>query len=179
MRHFFLAALLSCTLATSVQAQATNYGAFEWDIVRLGYAIPGGVDGVTGGLLLGTEPRYNINDQISASLRIEIAVYGSDLEGDNVDIGAAGSYTLFGDYYFDTEKTTRLFGGLGIGLFSGASVSVGDVTADAANTIGVVPRVGVELGHFRVALEYNLAFDEAVANYIGLAFAGTIGGGPR
>ena len=97
MRHFFLAALLSCTLATSVQAQATNYGAFEWDIVRLGYAIPGGVDGVTGGLLLGTEPRYNINDQISASLRIEIAVYGSDLEGDNVDIGAACSYSLFGD----------------------------------------------------------------------------------
>lgn len=58
--------------------QAQNYKKFEWDILRLGYVIPGG-DGVSGGLSLGTEPRYNINDNNSAGIRWELALFGSDL----------------------------------------------------------------------------------------------------
>ncbi|MEL6391826.1 MAG: hypothetical protein AAFY36_13290 [Bacteroidota bacterium] len=179
MRPLFLAAILSCTLLTNVQSQATNYGAVEWDIARIGYAIPS-LEGLSGGVLLGTEARYNFTNQISGSLRIEFAIYGTDVITENFDIGLAASYALFGDYYFDDEMPTRFFGGLGLGVFSGGRITInGEEESMADSAIGLVPRFGVEIGHFRLALEYNAAFSDAVSNYVGLTFAGTIGGGLR
>ncbi|MEO0734109.1 MAG: hypothetical protein AAFZ52_14835, partial [Bacteroidota bacterium] len=100
-------------------------------------------------------------------------------------IGASGSYTLMGDYYFSDTKTTRAFAGLGLGYFGGASVEVedgnGDTVgeADGGGTIGLAPRVGYELGHLRLSAEYNLAFKESVPNYFGLHLGITIGGGAK
>jgi len=163
---------------SNINAQAESYTDFEWDILRLGYAVPSGLDNLSSGVALGTEARYNLKDEISIGLRWEIAVYGSsDVAGSSVEIGAAGSIALMGDYYFNTESSKRPFAGLGIGTFSGGSVSTSTTTVDAGNSIGIIPRVGYEFGHLRIAAEYNLAFSDNVASYIGIHLAATLFGG--
>ena len=59
-------------------------------------------------LLLGSELRYNVTNAISAGLRAEFALFGSASET-GAKLGAAGSYVLMGDYYFNQESTKRLF----------------------------------------------------------------------
>ncbi len=156
-----------------------DYQLLEWDVIHFGYAIPGG-DGVSGGILLGTEPRVNIGNTFSASIRWELALFGSsdDFGG---DIGASGSIALFGDYYISNNANKRFYAGLGIGNFGGASVTVTDpngneIENDGGSSIGIVPRVGYELGFIRLGLEYNLAFDEAVPNYLGIRLGLNVGG---
>ncbi len=167
-------------LNSNVNAQAESYVDFEWDILRIGYAIPSGGEGIGSGLAFSSEARYNIKDNISAGLRWEIAIYGAGDElGMNVDLGAAGSLALIGDYYFNTESSRRPFAGFGIGTFSGASVEVNGQSgsADAGNSIGLIPRIGYEFGHLRLSAEYNLTFDDAVADYIGIHVGITLFGG--
>ena len=178
MKKLFVCTLIACfAMVQNVDAQ--SYGPIEWDVVRLGYVLPSG-DGVSGGLAFGSELRYNVNDQISAGLRAEFALFGSgDVEG--VDVGAAGSYALIGDYYFSAESNKRPFAGLGIGTFSSGSVTVtnpdgSETEVDGGSSIGVIPRVGYELGLLRLSAEYNLLFDEGTSNYIGIHLGLTIGG---
>lgn len=178
MKKLLLSVVTLLTLSFSLQAQ--DYGPIEWDVVRFGYVIPSG-DGATGGISLGSEVRYNVNNNISAGLRAEFALFGSELEGDGVDVGAVGSYALIGDYYFQTESNTRAFAGFGIGTFGGASVTVTDASGmeteiSGDGSIGVIPRVGYELGFLRVTGEYNLLFAENSSNYLGIHLAFTIGG---
>ncbi len=45
------------------------------------------------------------------------------------------------------------------------------------NSIGLIPRVGYELGHLRLSAEYNLTFDDAVPDYIGIHLGITLWGG--
>lgn len=163
-----------------MNAQAESYTDFEWDILRFGYVIPGGTEGLSSGFAIGSEARYNLKDNISIGLRIEGALYGSDdALGSDVSIGAALSYALMGDYYFKTTSSKRAFAGLGIGLFNGASVEVngGTGSGDAGSSIGLIPRIGYELGHVRLSGEYNLTFDSAVPNYIGIQIGITLFGG--
>ncbi|MGB3800912.1 MAG: hypothetical protein WA952_13940 [Lewinella sp.] len=185
MTKSILSLLLVFILSGAATAQSNNYRMFEWDLLRIGYAIPGG-ERFAGGLALGTEVRYNATDNISVGFRPEVAVYTSNLENDVIDVGAAGSYVLTGDYYLRSEGGFRPFGGLGIGSFGGASVTVetSDDTIDeddveAGQAFGIVPRVGLELGHFRVSLEYNLTFSDQVPNYFGIMIAPTLFGGPK
>jgi len=159
--------LMVALIATTMISYAQDYTAFEWDIARLGYAIPCG-EGVGSGISFGSEVRYNVNNRISAGLRYEVAIYGSDSDS-GADIGAAGSTALMGDYYFSETSSRRPFVGLGLGLFSGASATVnGTTVADGGSGFGVIPRVGYELGHLRVSGEYNLVFKEGITNYIGI-----------
>lgn len=166
-------------LILSFSASGQNYKSFEWDIVRFGYVIPSG-DGTSGGIAISTEPRFNIADNLSLGLRAEFALFGAE-DGDLVDIGASGSYALMADYYFNTTSSTRAFAGIGFGTFSGGDVTIttGGVeqTAEGASSIGLIPRVGYELGHLRVSLEYNYTFKSEVPNYFGVHLGITIGGG--
>jgi outer membrane protein X len=78
----------------------------------------------------------------------------------NVDVKAAGSYLLTGDYYF-TQNTVRPFAGAGVGIYSLAAASAnssGDIsaTASASSKFGEMVRAGVEISHFRFGLEYNI-----------------------
>lgn len=171
---------LAILLPVLGKSQATNYKAIEWDILRVGFVIPSG-EGVKTGFALGSELRYNVTNAISAGLRAEFALFGSASET-GAKLGAAGSYALMGDYYFNQESTKRLFAGLGLGLFNGASATItdpdgNDVTADAGSSVGVIPRVGFELGHLRISAEYNLPFKDTVSKYLGIHLAATIGGG--
>lgn len=165
----------------STSAKSQSYKPFEWDIIRLGVVFPTG-DGTSTGGSIGTEPRYNINDNFSASLRLEAAIFGS--EDDAFDLGTSGSWTLFGDYYFQNNKNKRAFAGLGIGFFSGADLTVEtngntSTVAEGGNGVGLVPRVGYELGFLRISAEYDLAFSSDISNYIGVNLGFTILGRAR
>ncbi|MEM9546078.1 MAG: hypothetical protein AAGA77_08895 [Bacteroidota bacterium] len=179
MKNLFFTALAVLFLCSNLNAQAESYTDFEWDIIRFGYVMPSGVDGVSSGFSMGSEPRYNLKDNISVGVRWEIALYGAaDDLGSNFDLGAAGSVALIGDYYFNTESSKRAFAGFGIGSFSGASLEVnGETVGDAGSAIGIIPRVGYEFGHLRLSAEYNLAFDDAVPNYLGINLGITLFGG--
>lgn len=174
----YLFAFVAMSL-NSLSAQAPSYTDFEWDIARFGYAAPVGSDGVTGGISLGTEVRYNLKDNLSLGLRYEIAVFGSDFETEGVEIGVSGSYALIADYYLSTTSSKRAFVGLGIGQFAGGDVEVGGtaVEGDVGSSIGLIPRVGYEFGHLRLSAEYNLAFKEEVSSYLGIHLGITLFGG--
>jgi hypothetical protein len=172
MKKFILMVALA---ATSMLSYAQDYTPFEWDILRFGYAIPSG-EALSSGIAIGSEARYNVNNQISVGLRTEFAIYGGG-DDSSASIGAAGSYALMGDYYFSGSSSKRAFAGLGLGLFSGASVTVGATQVGGGTGFGVIPRAGYEFGHLRLSAEYNLALKEGISNYIGIHIGLTLWGG--
>lgn len=180
MKNLLFTVLSMVFLCTNVNAQADSYTDFEWDILRLGYASPSGVDGVSAGFALSGEVRYNLTDDISIGLRSELALYGAGDElGTEVELGTATSTVLVGDYYFSNTSSKRAFAGMGLGLYKGASVEVNgqSVDGDEGSAFGISPRVGYEFGHVRLSAEYNLTFDDAVPNYLGVHIGFTLFGG--
>ena len=166
-------------------AQSTTFKPFKVDFA-LGYAVPGG-SGAKGGVLFAIEPKYGISDNITLGLRFEGAVMAratTNSTGEYVagDIKASGSYLATGDYFFSTNKF-RPFAGVGVGLFSSAAASVdsnGDIVEGAsANKFGAAPRAGFEFGHFRMAVEYNVAGKTGPINnnYLGIKLGFFAGGG--
>lgn len=141
--------------------------------VGLGYASPQG-SGSKGGVLFYLDPAYRVSDQLAVGLRMEAALVarGYSISGTsnsaNVSgkIAAVGSYSLNAQYYFSNEAF-RPFAGLGVGLFTLAAETVdvssgvggsnvsGSISA-AASKFGFYPRVGFDLGHFTMQLEYNI-----------------------
>lgn len=176
-------------------ANAQSFKPFKVD-VSTGYAIPGG-KGAKGGVLFVLEPKYAVIPNISVGLRFEAAIMArgyADNTGQvsEVDVKAAGSYLATGDYYF-TQNTVRPFAGVGVGIFSLASVSADNnsTSAGAGAKFGGMVRTGVEISHFRLGVEYNLVPSTTVAvfdgnstyttqaknGYIGIKIGAVIGGG--
>lgn len=141
--------------------------------IGLGYASPGG-DGAKGGVLFYLEPAYRVSDQFAVGLRLESAVMarGYSLSGTSssasvdLDVSANSSYTVNGQYYF-SNNSFRPFAGAGFGIYSlaavkakassgtGGSTSSAEVSASASK-FGFYPRVGFDLGHFTMQIEYNI-----------------------
>ncbi len=164
-KHVWVAVLMLCAFSAAAQ---------EYKPVKvglgLGYASPAG-EGSKGGVLLYLEPAYRINDQIAVGLRLELAAMArvavvGDASGGSADaeVSANGSYTLNGQYYF-LNGTFRPYAGLGVGLFSMASATVSSSTSGSGSAstevsgdqkIGFYPRLGFDLGHFSMNLEYNI-----------------------
>ena len=173
---------------TTAAAVAQEYKAFRVGI-GLGYANASG-KGAKGGVLWALEPGYRVNDQILANLRIEGAVIGrgyADETSASVDVAALGSYSLNGQYYFNNNNF-RPYVGAGFGLFSLASASVSAGTTGgsstvvaAANKIGFYPRVGFDVGHFTLNIDYNIVPEtEGIKNsYLGIRIGGFFGGGRK
>ncbi len=155
MKKVLLSLVLFCAF---IGANAQDFKPFKLGL-GLGYAVPSG-EGAKGGVLLYLEPAYRVNDQIAVGLRVESALMArgsSDALG-NGEFTVSGntSYTVNGQYYF-SNGTFRPFVGLGLGLFGLASVSSDNVELAAAETkFGFYPRVGFDLGHFSLNLEYNI-----------------------
>ncbi|HNP07844.1 MAG TPA: outer membrane beta-barrel protein [Cyclobacteriaceae bacterium] len=136
----------------------------------LGYASPGG-DGAKGGVLLYLEPAYRVNDALAIGLRLETAIMvrgatftsGGTSVSSDAEAKANASYTVNGQYYF-SNNTFRPFAGIGLGMYSLASASVsvssgGSSTSSAsadASKFGFYPRLGFDLGHFTMQVEYNI-----------------------
>lgn len=134
-----------------------------------GYASPGG-EGAKGGILAYFEPAYRVTDQIAVGFRIEAAAMARSvvLSGSGTSIAAEtevkgnASYSINGQYYF-LNGSFRPFAGIGFGLFSLASQSASvsgsstSVSASASNNkFGLYPRVGFDLGHLVLQVEYNI-----------------------
>ena len=168
--------------------------------VSLGYAIPAG-SGSKGGAIFVVEPKYAVMSNLSLGLRLEIAAVarftGYDDNGDPTDaeVKASASYLATGDYYFTDNYSFRPFIGAGIGIFSLASVNTG-ATEDimSATKFGGMIRLGAEVSHFRIGIEYNFVpkstFDGFDSNgdpatltskngYIGIKLGVCFGGGVR
>jgi outer membrane protein W len=158
MKKIVLSIFLLATVAIA-NAQY-EFKPFKVD-VSLGYAIPGG-EGAKGGVLFVVEPKYAVIPSVSLGLRIETAIMArgrTDATGTNteIDVKAAGSYLVTGDYYF-TSSTVRPFAGLGLGIYSLAAASTEDdgASVSAGSKFGQMVRAGAEFGHFRVGMEYNI-----------------------
>ena len=182
VRIFLTAVLAAAT--TLLAAQSQNYRHFEWDLLRIGYTAPQS-DYYRAGIAGGTEIRYNATDNLSVGLRGELAFYSSDLDGQNIDIGAATSTLITGDYYLKSSGGFRPFGGVGIGFFTGARAVISDrnftepTNYSGGRSLGLTPRLGMELGHFRVSVEYNYTFRSRVTDYLTIIIAPTLFGGPK
>ena len=191
---FFAIVVLIVTLSVNAQ----EYKPFKVDLA-LGYAIPGG-KGAKGGVLFAVEPKYAVMDKLNIGLRMEAAVVARGYAGTNVeedmqvDVKASGSYLATADYFYTGNHKFRAFSGVGTGIFTiaGASVSSGseEVAVGSSSKFGGMVRSGIEAGHFRFAVEYNLVpktkLDtgtsekiESKNGYIGIKIGATIGGGKK
>jgi outer membrane protein W len=190
-RNMFMKKLLFSTLLLGtvifVNAQSKTFKPLKFDFA-LGYAIPGG-SGAKAGILMAGEPKYSINDNITVGVRFEAAIVAraaTDADGNKVvgEVSASGSYLATADYFFNTN-TFRPFVGVGAGLFSSAGASYDDngdyVVAASGSKFGAAPRAGFELGHFRMAVEYNIAGKNGPINnnYLGIKLGFFVGGGRR
>lgn len=186
--------------ASSVNAQKNDESElkpFKVDL-SVGYAIPGG-SGSKGGVLFVVEPKYSIMPQLALGLRIEAAVVarvgGFDASGNaqEAEVKAAASYLATGDYYFSSNYSFRPFAGAGVGLFqlAGATSNSSTDAAGTSSKFGGMVRAGIEAGHFRFGLEYNIVPSSDLKNdfnntttkikngYIGIKLGVCLGGGPR
>jgi len=195
MKKLFFA-IVVLIVALSVNAQ--DYKPFKVDLA-VGYAIPGG-KGAKGGVLFALEPKYAVMDKLVVGLRMEAAVVARGYAGTNVedemevDVKASGSYLATADYFYSGNHKFRAFSGIGTGIYTiaGASVSSGSetVAVGSDSKFGGLVRSGIEAGHFRFAVEYNLVpktkLDtgtsekiESKNGYIGIKIGATIGGGKK
>jgi outer membrane protein W len=194
MKKITFSILLLATVAI-VNAQQ-EFKPFKVDL-STGYAIPSG-KGAKGGILFVAEPKYAVIPNLSAGIRLEFALMARgrvDQSGNvaEVDVKAAGSYLLTGDYYF-VQSTVRPFAGVGVGLYSlaGASSDANSASAGTGSKFGEMVRGGVEISHFRLGLEYNIVPTTNVEtidangvkttsstknSYMGIKLGFTIGGG--
>lgn len=199
--------LLLLFVAAAFATQAQEYKPVKVGL-GLGYASPSGT-GAKGGVLFYLEPAYRVNDMIAVGLRLESAVMarGYEISGTttsssvDLDVSAAGSYTVNGQYYF-SNNTFRPFAGLGLGIYSLAAVkasassglggSTSSATVSASSSkFGFYPRLGFDLGHFTMQVEYNIvpstksqvvlttgtATSESKNNYLGIKAGFFFGGG--
>jgi len=195
MKKLFFA-IVVLIVALSVNAQ--DYKPFKVDLA-VGYAIPGG-KGAKGGVLFALEPKYAVMDKLVVGLRMEAAVVARGYAGTNVedemevDVKASGSYLATADYFYSGNHKFRAFSGIGTGIYTiaGASVSSGSetVAVGSDSKFGGLVRSGIEAGHFRFAVEYNLVPKtkmvtetsetiESKNGYIGFKIGATIGGGRK
>lgn len=152
------------------------------------------------GVGLAIEPKYNLTDQLSIGLRLEgtgmvsQTISPSLLGGADVSMSARAVVAFLAkvDYYL-TTSSTRPFVGLGAGYYSIGSANSGTtgVTAEAFNGFGLFPQLGVNFGHFRMALGYHAILGGSQAlviagaptgldlskNYFAFEIGGTFGGG--
>ena len=195
-----------CVVFITSLAMSHAYSQYDQDYVRefkpfkvgigVGYAVPGAGEGAGGGFLAFLEPAYRVTDQVSAGLRLEGAflvrgvegVTNQDVEG---DASSVASYTLNSQYYFNNNNV-RPFVGVGFGLFSLAAAKFNTASGNdpglndvgAETRFGFYPRIGLDVGHFNLVLDYNVVpptdvpgGGEIKNSYLGIRAGISIGGG--
>ena len=202
MKNLLAIFILSSTISLSAKGQdAVNLKPFKVDL-SIGYAIPGG-EGTKGGIVLALEPKYAVIPNFAVGLRMEGAIIakfsGYDENGNamNTKVKAAGSYLATGDYYFTNNYALRPFAGAGAGIFSIAGIEVNSSSENISggSKFGGMVRAGIEAGHFRLGLEYNIVpkttFEgynsdgnyvtglTSSNSYIGIKIGAFIGGGRK
>lgn len=187
-----LSTVLFFMLFAAVAVNAQEFKKFRL-ATGLGYAMPGG-EGSGGGILYDIEPGYRVNDALCVSLRWEgaVVVRGLSESVSSYDASAAaiGSYSVNGIYYLSNNKF-RPYVGAGVGVFNLAAVTVSTAGGGAAaeSKIGFYPRIGFDLGHFNINIDYNIVgateFNDGTTkletknSYLGIRFGGFFFGGRK
>jgi outer membrane protein X len=176
---FFIAAAF---LMFSAVTFGQSYKPFKVGLGVL-YAIPTG-DGAGGGVGFYLEPKYNLNDKFDMGLLIESALLASDLDGVSGSISGVTSYSITGDYMMGSGKT-RPFIGMGLGIYSLGSIEFDSQLAtgniELGSKFGFSPRVGINLSHFQLQLQYHMITGQGdfliSKNYLALKIGVEFGGG--
>lgn len=175
--------VLMILLSSKVFAQSENYRAFKVDLMG-GWAMPAGVGSTTkGGINFSIEPKYNITDNLALSYKYEGAILVSadvqGADGDNL-VSLNTSHLVGAEYYFG-DRTVRPFVGAGVGFYHPRYIrvdselnSLDDLNAGRGFKAGFAPRAGLQIGHFRLAAEYNQVKNNS---YWGFKMGFTLGGG--
>jgi len=169
MKQLCSAFLLSLVFA--IIAKAQEYKKFKVGI-GLGLGLFGGVDYQLGAAVA-VEPAYRITDNLAVGLRIE----GIGRGGFDGPDRSFASYTVNGQHYFSAKKF-RPFAGGGLGLYTDGS------------RVGFYPRLGFDLGHFCLAMDFNLIPSTVtsppgqsniyqVTHYLGIRCGVVIGGAKK
>ncbi|HVM88437.1 MAG TPA: hypothetical protein VMT76_09620 [Puia sp.] len=195
MRNFLVCILAFCItqacLAQNKDSTGRVFKKFKVDLA-IGYASPksssSGAD-YNGGALFAIEPKFAVIDPLSVGARIEAAVTGhvykntsSNSNNSNNSNGKANlSYLLTADYYF-TKTKLRPFIGAGGGIYTTGILDSNTVNSNSRSVpttsqFGFMARAGIEVGHFRLGIEYNFAANDAA--YLGLKIGAYIGGGRK
>src|SRR6266542_2719344 len=152
-------------------AQSRTYKPFKLDLA-IGLLFPTGNTFLDERFLFAMEPKYNLTDQLSLGLRMEVAPYTNFAGSSNeFVVKSVSSYLLTSDYFFNNAKKFRPFIGIGTGIFLQTIRSNGfPIVTTKEKKFGLETRVGLERNHFRLALEYNTTFNnqESKMNYISL-----------
>ena len=184
---FSLSLFLQATFAQSEAPSGRLFKPFKVDI-SAGYASPQtSAPGAkfNGGGLFAIEPKWAVIDALAIGLRVEAAITAHVYDNGGNSNSSKGngnlSYILTLDYYF-TKTKFRPFIGAGAGIYTTAaldsnSVSSGIGSIPATSQFGSMVRAGFELGHLRLAAEYNFVANSA--SYLGLKLGLCIGGGRR
>jgi hypothetical protein len=174
--------LLSLFLGSSLwlKAQSTTYHDFKVDI-GIGYAIPtvSNDGGTKAGATFTIEPQYRLSDDFSLGLRLEGAGLGYKDDQDKIKVSLLESYCATGEYYL-TKDGVRPFVGAGVGFFNQSSLKASDgsaVLAPGSTNFGFFPEVGLEAGHFRFTIDYNVVGNNN--NYLAFKIGFFLGGGKR
>jgi outer membrane protein W len=202
MASFLLFAFTATCLAQSKDSTGRIFKPFKV-VISAGYASPQnqsqGSSGssssqganFSGGALFSIEPKYAIIDPLAIGVRFEAAVTAHLNNNNNNSSGGSNnsnakanfSYILTADYYF-MNKTFRPFIGGGAGVYVTASIDSSTVNSSSSvssiprtSQFGGMVRAGFEVGHLRLAAEYNFVSNNA--SYLGLELGIAIGGGRR
>ena len=176
----FVALAIALFSASSVIGQ--SYKPFKVGVGFL-YAVPTG-EGAGGGIGFYLEPKYNLNDKLDMGFLIESALLAQKLEGASGSISGVTSYSITGDYMLGSGKV-RPFIGTGIGLYSLGSVDydlggMGTGTVELGTKFGFSPRVGINLSHFQIELQYHVITGQVTGSnksYLGIKMGLEFGGG--
>jgi outer membrane protein W len=202
MKKIYLSLCLAIAcLSVFAQSKQSELRPFKVD-ASIGYAMPAG-SGAKGGILVALEPKYAVMDNLSLGLRMEVAVVarfsGYDETGQPLDVNvkASGGYLATADYYLTNMYAFRPFVGGGVGIYTIAtaeSSSSGSGGASVGSKFGGMIRAGIEAGHFRLGVEYNIVpsskiegFDSngnpaeltSKNGYLGIKVGVCIGGGRK
>lgn len=187
MRQIVLHIILISTLALPMSAQS-DYRPFKVDMGIL----LGEVNKHDVGLIAPyIEPKYNINNNFSVGLRMEYVFYSkvdfieynpndpylSDFDSDGWTFSVLGTM----DYYFN-DNFVRPFIGIGAGYYYMYNAKENSYLNFDEHVIsfGYVPRIGINIGQFRIACEYNaIVSDKVDLNYLSFKVGYEIGGGKK
>ena len=179
--------IITLLLLTASVNFAQNFKPFKLGI-GFGYAVPAGGD--RGGIFY-LEPAYRASNAVLIGLRLENAKFSRELTGMGSNINSSStstrSYSLNVQYYFN-ENRVRPFIGVGLGFFdmAAATYNTGSEvqTVGAESKFGLYPRVGVDIGHLNLTLDYNIVPStnvpgggEVMNSYLGIRVGLSIGGG--
>jgi hypothetical protein len=165
-----LSAILCFAFVSRLHAQSGEriFKKFKGDL-SMGYSrFPGSAD-LKDGFLFTVEPKYAITEQISIGVRLESVTLIRQSKGNSggLDDKSYDSYVATADYYFNNNYNLRPFAGVGVGAYSIGTLAAVGSNPDSEIKIGGMLRGGIEIKHFRCALEYNILPKNRVSIYNG------------